>query len=110
MIVAVPVTPEGQVDQRWGKANHVAVARVEDGVVQSWQVHDTDWQRLHDAGPHGTHHARVVRFLRDNGVEAVVIDHAGASMLNTMTKMGLTIVLDAAGPAKEAVLQAATGE
>ena len=106
MVVAVPVTAEEMVDPRWGKADSVAVARVEDGAVRDWQVHRTDWHRLHDEGHHGTHHARVVRFLRDNQVEAVVIDHAGAPMLNTMQKMGLKIVLDAAGPAREAVLLA----
>lgn len=106
MIVAVPVTPEGQVDPRWGKADRVAVATVQDGEVQEWQVHQTNWHRLHDQGHHGTHHARVVRFLRDNRVEAVVIDHAGAPMLNTMEKMGLKIVLHAAGPARQAVLLA----
>ena len=106
MIVAVPVTPGGDVDRRWGKANQVAIAEVSGGVVQIWQVHDTDWQRLHDEGPHGTHHGRIVRFLRDNGVEAVVINHAGPPMLNTMRKLGLTIVAGASGPAREAVLLA----
>lgn len=106
MIVAVPVTPDGQVDPRWGKADQVAIATVEDGRVTSWEVHETNWHRLHDEGTHGSHHARVVRFLINNGVEAVVIDHAGAPMLNTMTKMGLRIVLDASGPARAAALLA----
>ncbi len=106
MIVAVPVTPDGLVDRRWGKADQVAVARVEDGAVRDWRVHQTDWHRLHDEGHHGSHHARVVRFLRDNQVEAVVIDHAGASMLNTIQKMGLNVVLDAAGSARDAALLA----
>ena len=106
MIVAIPVTPEGLVDPRWGKADQVAVVRIEDNEIHVWQVHLTDWQRLHDEGQHGTHHARVVRFLRDNDVDTVVIDHAGASMLNTMEKMKLNIVLDASGPAREAALRA----
>ena len=106
MIVAVPVTTDGQLDPRWGKADQVAVANVEDGKVKDWVAHRTDWQRLHDEGPHGTHHARVVRFLLDNKVEAVVIDHAGAPMLNTLQKLGVMVVLDASGPAKEAALLA----
>lgn len=108
MIVAVPVTPEGQLDRRWGKADQVAVANVVDGAIESWEIHDTNWHRLHDTSHHGAHHARVVRFLRDNNVEAVVIDHAGAPMLNTMQKMGIKIVLDASGPAREAALLAVT--
>lgn len=106
MIVAVPVTDDGQVDRRWGKARQVAIATVVDGEIKDWTIHETNWDRLHDEGHHGAHHARVVRFLRDNNVEAVVIDHAGASMLNTMTKMRLTITLDASGPARAAALTA----
>lgn len=106
IIVAVPVTPDGQVDQRWGKANQVAVADVVNGEVGSWQVFDTNWLRLHDEGHHGAHHARIVRFLREHNVEAVVINHAGAPMLNTVGKMGLTVVVNARGPAREAVLTA----
>ncbi len=106
MIVAVPVTPDGLVDPRWGKADQVAIADIEGGRVTSWEVHDTGWHRLHNEGTHGSHHARVVRFLIDNKVEAVVIDHAGTSMLNTMTKMGLKIVLNAHGEARGAALLA----
>lgn len=106
MIIAVPVTPSGDVDRRFGKADQVAVAEVIDGKITSWVIHDTDWQRHHAQSPHGTHHGRIVRFLIDNSVEAVVIDHAGVPMINTMQKMGLTVVLDAVGPAKEAVVLA----
>ncbi len=107
MIVAVPVTPEGLVDHSWGKAEQVAVAKVSGNEIDSWEVHDVGWREKHDLGAHGRHHARIVRFLLANQVEVVVIDHAGAPMINTLRKMGLKIVLDAAGPAREAVLAAA---
>lgn len=107
MIVAVPVTPEGRVDPRWGKASQVAVARVDDGEISSWEEHTVGWDRLHDEGTHGSHHARIVRFLRDHHIDAVVIDHCGAPMLNVMQKMGLVVVVDAEGPAREVIGQAA---
>lgn len=111
MIVAVPVTQNGEVDSRWGKADQVAVAKVTDDQIDAWNVHETGWHKLHDQshqeGHHGGHHARIVRFLRDNEVETVVIHHAGAPMINTMEKMGLNILVNASGPAKDAVLAAA---
>lgn len=109
MIVAVPVTLDGQVDHRWGKADRVAVADVVDGEIASWKVHDTGWHHLHGQGHHGTHHGRIVRFLVDNDVETVVIHHAGASMINTMQKMGLKIVTNASGSARAAATAAAVG-
>ncbi len=107
MIIAIPVTEDGQVDPRFGKAQDVAIAEVNGSKVDSWEVHRVAWGELHDQGTHGSHHARIVRFLLDHAVEAVVINHCGAPMMNTMQKMGLTIAVNATGPAKEAALQAA---
>ena len=107
MIIAVPVTDDEQVDPRWGKARNVAVAKVEDGAIRSWEVFPVGWDVLHDQGEHGTHHARIVTFLRNNNVDGVVINHAGTPMMNTMAKMGLAIAVDAAGPARHAALRAA---
>lgn len=107
MIIAIPVTEDGQIDPRWGKAREVAIAEMTGTDIASWTEHSVGWDDLHDQGAHGTHHARIVRFLRDNGVEAVVINHCGASMMNTMQKMGLIIVDGAAGPAKDMAVAAA---
>lgn len=106
MIIAVPVTPLGMVDPRWGKAHDVVIAHVDGEEIVSWEQHEVCWDDLHDQGEHGAHHARIVRFLRDQRVEAVVINHCGAPMMNTMDKMGLVIVVDAEGEAREVVLRA----
>lgn len=106
MIIAVPVTPQGQVDTRWGKAHYVAVAQLDAGEIASWEQHEVSWDDLHDQAGHGSHHARIVRFLREHSVEAVVINHCGAPMMNTMEKMGLVIVVDAQGDAREIALRA----
>lgn len=107
VILVVPVGPDGAVGPSFGKAVAVAVARVEGGEVRSWDVFDVAWDVAHDAGTHGSHHARIVRFLRDHGVERVVARHVGAPMQRTLASMGVTAVLGAEGDAQDAALAAA---
>lgn len=107
MNIAIPVTGEDTVDPRWGKAHNVAVAKVGPQGIAAWDAYEVDWDTLHDQGPHGTHHGRIVRFLKEHDIDAVVINHAGPPMMNTMAKMGLKIAVGAQGSPREAVLQAA---
>ena len=109
MIVCVPVTTEGMVDPRWGRADWVAVADVVEGRIVSWQEVEVSWSRLHDEGTPGSHHARVVSFLREHQVEAVVANHIGDGMVRTLGTMGLPTHLGAAGDARAAVLAASPG-
>ncbi len=106
MRMCIPVTKSGAVDPRWGRADRVAVADVSDGQVTSWEEFQVQWGVLHDTGTEGSHHARVVRFLRDHGVETVVADHMGAGMMQVMERMGLKVFLGGSGDAREAVLAA----
>jgi predicted Fe-Mo cluster-binding NifX family protein len=107
MVICVPVTPEGLVDGGFGRAPRVAVIRVEDGEVAATEVHDVRWDELHDAGPEGSHHARIARFLIDNGVEGVAAGHVGPPMQHTMAKMGIRVWLGAAGDARAVAIAAA---
>ena len=105
-IVAIPVDAQGGVGGGLGKAHRMAVAVIEaDGIV-SWTEHETNWDVLHDQGEHGAHHARIVRFMMENGVTHVAAAHIGPPMQNTLIKLGLTISMDAAGDAREAALRA----
>jgi predicted Fe-Mo cluster-binding NifX family protein len=106
MIVCAPVTKEGMIDPRWGRADRVAVADVADDEIVSWQEVEVSWSRLHDEGTPGSHHARVVTFLREHHIEAVVANHMGDGMLRTLDGMGLPTHLGAAGDARAAVLAA----
>ena len=103
MIVCAPVTGEGIIDPRWGRADRVAVADVVDGEIVSWREVEVSWSRLHDEGTPGSHHARVVGFLRDQHVEAVVVNHMGDGMTRMLDTMGLPVHLGAAGDARAAV-------
>ena len=108
MIVCVNVTEDGQVGGGWGRAPRVAVAEVTDGAVVRWTEHDVAWDRLHDEGGEGSHHARIVRFLREQGVEVVVTGHMGPPMQHTMGRLGVRVVLGASGDARAAAVAAAS--
>jgi predicted Fe-Mo cluster-binding NifX family protein len=107
MILTVPVAADGTIEMRFGKAPVMAVATVEDGAITDWQTHEVGWDVLHDMGEHGQHHARIVRFLKDNNVERVVFAHMGPPMQNTISKMKLTLVQAPIMDAREAVVAAA---
>jgi predicted Fe-Mo cluster-binding NifX family protein len=110
IVVCVPVTLEGLLDPRWGRAGRVAVATVNQDGIDDWQEFDVGWDRLHDTGTGGSHHARVARFLLDHKVEAVAAHHMGAPMAHMLEKMGLTVQLGEAGNAREAAARMLDGE
>jgi len=102
-----------------GRAPRVALLDVEDGVVTGQEVVETRWDVLHGDHGHGdhehghhnhpgegAHHARIVTFLRDNKVEAVMATHAGPPMVNTLSKMGLPF-LTGQGDAAQLAVEAA---
>lgn len=101
-VVCVPVTAQGDVDPRWGRAARVAVAHLANGRVERWQEIDVAWDRDHDAQGEGRHHAAVARFLLDQGVEVVVAHHMGEPMRHMLERMGVGVRLGAAGPARAA--------
>ncbi len=109
MVVCVAVTEEGLVDPRWGRAQRLAVAEVSESGIESWQEVDVGWGAAKDSGTEGSHHARVARFLMENGVEAVIANHMGDDMEHMLGKMGLAVRVGAAGDAREAVLAMAAG-
>lgn len=110
MVICVPVNPDDTVDPRWGRAARVAVAEVVDGAIESWRVLDVGWDRLHDEGTEGGHHARVATFLRDHGVNVVVADHMGEPMLQMLARLGIEVRLGARGAARAAVLGGGSAE
>lgn len=107
MRVCVPVTADGQVDPRWGRADRVAVANVIDGDVRDWHEFDVSWGTLHDQGTEGAHHARIARFLLDNEVEAVAAHHVGPGMVRMLESMSIRLVTHLVGDATAAARHAA---
>lgn len=107
MIMCATLGAGGTVGHGLGRASHVALASVTDGQISSWEELDVGWDRLHDQGTEGAHHARIVRFLRDHDVEVVVTPHIGPGMQRTLSSMGVRMVLGAQGDARRAVTEAA---
>lgn len=107
MKIIIPVNVDNTVGHAWGRAHFVAVATVVDDVITDWAVDEVRWDELHDAAGEGSHHARIVRYLMEHEVEAVVVDHMGQGMVTTITKMGLPIFTTASDDAKASVLAAA---
>lgn len=103
MIVCAPVTPDGNIDPRWGRADWVAIAEIEDRKIKNWREVEVSWSRLHDEGTEGSHHARVVKFLKENGIEAVVANHMGDGMTRMLKSMEIPVHLGASGDARAAV-------
>jgi len=108
VIVATPVTEAGLSAAAWGKAHWIGVADVEDGQVHAWQIHEVAWDVSHDEGTHGSHHARIVRFLKEQGIQAVVVDHMGEGMQRVMHTMGIPLLPASPGDAQASVLAAVT--
>ena len=109
MVICVPVTVEGSIDPRWGRAGRVAIAEATADGIGSWQEFDVGWGELHDSGGEGAHHARVGRFLLDHHVEAVVANHMGPGMSHMLQQMAIAVHLGAAGNAREVVAAVIAG-
>ncbi|MDR1513382.1 MAG: dinitrogenase iron-molybdenum cofactor [Propionibacteriaceae bacterium] len=92
-----------QVGGGWGRAHTVAIAQTEAGQITSWTEHEVCWDVLHGEGSHGAHHARVVRFLRENRVDVVISGHMGAPMERTLRGLGIASVTGAEGSARAIV-------
>jgi predicted Fe-Mo cluster-binding NifX family protein len=102
------VDASGQVGNGWGRAQSVAIAETDDaGHLVSWQTHSVGWDALHGQGTEGSHHARIVRFLRTWQVECVVAEHMGLGMRRVMQAMNIPVFVGDAGDARAAVASAA---
>lgn len=102
-IICIPVTLDGEVEPRWGKAPRVALATVENQTVTGWEEEDVHWDTLHDEGGEGKHHARIARFLMDHHVTDVAASHMGQGMDRMLGSMRLNVHLGVEGDAHAVV-------
>jgi predicted Fe-Mo cluster-binding NifX family protein len=102
MIICLPITKDGNVDPRWGRADWIAIADVVNHEILSWREVKVSWSTLHDQGTDGSHHARVVKFLKDQKIEAIVVNHMGDGMTRMLETMKIPVQLGAIGDARAA--------
>jgi predicted Fe-Mo cluster-binding NifX family protein len=85
----------------------VAIAHVDDGQIVDWTERETRWDVLHNEGSEGSHHARIARFLTENGVQVVVAGHMGPPMSQMLGRMGVAVRLEDTRDPRAAALAAA---
>ncbi|MFZ2226899.1 MAG: NifB/NifX family molybdenum-iron cluster-binding protein [Candidatus Nanopelagicaceae bacterium] len=103
MIICTPVTSDGNIDPRWDRADWIAIAEVINGKIVNWQEIDVLWSQLYYSGTFGSHDDRIVKFLREHRVEAVIANHVGDSMAQIFGTMRISVHLGATGDAQLAV-------
>ena len=112
MIVAAPIQKDGTsnptIDPRWGRANWIALAEVSDGKIVGWNEKEVLWDKLHDEGTDGAHHARIAKFIKENQVEMIVVDHMGDGMVRMLKTMEIPVAFGASGSARAAIENATT--
>jgi predicted Fe-Mo cluster-binding NifX family protein len=106
-IVCVPMNTDGTVTHRLGQAPLVAVCRIDDGHIEDWSEHAVEWDTTYGVDVLGVHHPRVIRFLRDNEVEAVVADQVCDSMQSVLDSLVIRLYPGLTGDARAAVVSVA---
>ena len=109
MIIATPVTVDGQTAPRWGKAHWVGVADVTGPRITSWTIHEVGWD---EAGLFGRdpRDARIARFLTKQEVGAVVVPRIGSRLTKLFDRLGIVVLPATPGDARESVLAAVRAE
>ena len=103
LLVAVPVTPRGQVEAHFGRCERLAVFTIgTDGAFQAMQTLDASI---------GTGcRSSVISRLAAIRVRALVVGCIGEGAIHTCTAHGITVVRGAAGVAQDAALAFGRGE
>lgn len=126
MKVAVAVLPNGMINAHFGSAKKVALVNIESKEITSWEEvtvpfaethgdeghdhhHDHDHEHDHDHHHHHHHHHApghvegIMKFLVDQKVDLVLLDHAGPSIQKIRKNIEIKLVVGASGNAREAV-------
>lgn len=103
MTIAIPVTADGAVFSRLGKAPIIATCDMRDGEISGWTEHAVGWDQTYGVDVMGAHHARVMRFVQDHEVTTVVAADVCDNMRRSLAAKGVTVHSDQSGDARAAV-------
>jgi len=104
--LCVPVTEGCDVFPKWCRADRIALADVRSGRIVAWRELRVGWAAAHGESSEDEHHARMATFLHEQAVDIVVVDHMGTCLRGALLRMQIAVHQGAAGPAREAVLDA----
>lgn len=118
MKIATPVLPNGMVNAHFGRAKRIAIADVENGQITEWkeidvpfaEEHDHHNGHHHDHGNHDHHHHHhghhesMKNFMIENGVDIVLVEHAGPGMVRVFNDTDIKLIpVEIKGKAKDVV-------
>lgn len=104
--VCIPLNADGTIHDRLGQANSVAICQVEGDRVSDWTEIVVDWDTTYGVDVLGVHHPRVIRFLQEHQVQAVVADNVCDIMKSTLPTLGVTVHAGVTGDARQVVASA----
>jgi predicted Fe-Mo cluster-binding NifX family protein len=104
--VCIPLNADGTIHDRLGQANSVAICKVDGDSVSDWTEIVVDWDTTYGVDVLGVHHPRVIRFLQEHQVNAVVADNVCDIMKSTLPTLGVTVHAGVKGNARSAVAEA----
>lgn len=105
MVILATLTDQGRVGGGFGRADRVAIARLQAEGGFAVEEIDVGWDQKHDQHADGLHHAMIAKFLKEQAVDKVVTGHMGGGMAQMLASMKIQVV-EAEGPLDE-VLHAA---
>ncbi len=105
-IICIPLNADGTIHDRLGKANTVAICKLEDGQVSDWTEHVVEWDTTYGVDVMGVHHPRIMRFMQDQKVDAVVADNVCDVIQRSLPNVGVTVHPGFTGDARSVVASA----
>ncbi len=106
MVILATLTGTDTVGGGFGRADRVAIARLQrEGGFQVEEIH-VGWGEQHDQHADGLHHAMIAKFLQEQAVDKVVTGHMGEGMQRMLSAMKIPVV-QFQGPLGEVLAQAA---
>ena len=105
MNIATAVTVDGLTATGLGRAHWVGVAEVTGPRVTAWAIHEVGWD---DASlfSRPSRHNRIVRFLVEQEIRAVVVPRLGRHLAEAIDALGITVLPASPGDARESILAA----
>lgn len=101
--IAIPLTLDGAVFDRLAKAPLAATCVLRDGEIADWTEHAVGWDQTYGVDVMGNHHARVMRFMKDQGVTTVVAADVCDNMRRSLEAQGVVVYDGQKGDARVAV-------